>query len=209
MVPDDLHDFFVAGAGVAGALVGLLFVAISVSGNRLTPGEKSAPIHRIRAAASLTAFTNALTVSLFALIPGHKIAPTSISLGGVGLAFVLATLIALFRARLLWSRRMLDAAFVVGLAVAFTYQLIWGLRLSSHPDDAGTVNSIAVLVVIFFLVGVTRAWELIGGPAFGFTSQVVALVRHPHEPETENGGGSEVAGGGDGHRGGVDGGEAK
>jgi hypothetical protein len=180
MVPEDLHDFFVASAGVAGALIGLLFVAISVSGARMAPGEKSAPIHRIRAASALTSFTNALTVSLFALIPGQKIAWSAVAVAGTGLAFVIATLLSLIRVRLLWSRRVLDVVFLVGLAVAFVFQLIAGLRLAANPDLPGTVNTIAVLVVIFFLVGVSRAWELIGGPEFGFTHEISELIRHPH-----------------------------
>lgn len=67
MVPEEFHDFFVAAAGVAGALIGLLFVAISVVPG--TVGEAGRAVARLRPAAALSAFLNALVVSLLALVP--------------------------------------------------------------------------------------------------------------------------------------------
>jgi hypothetical protein len=35
----------------------------------------------------------------------------------------------------------------------------------AQPDDSGAVNTIAALVVVCFLIGVGRAWELISRPS--------------------------------------------
>jgi hypothetical protein len=177
MVPSSIRDFFTAGASVAGALIGLLFVAISVASDRLSRAATEGQLHRIRASGALTAFTNALAVSLFALIPGEKIGGAAVTLGSVGLAFVAAALLSLIRLRQVKWGTVRDGLFLIGLAVTFVFQLITGLDLTAHPGDSGAVNEIAVLVVVCFLVGIARAWELIGGPSIGITNEVTALVR--------------------------------
>ena len=81
-----------------------------------------------------------------------------------------------------------DALFLVGLVVVFVVQLIQGVDVIIQPGDAGAVNTIAVLVVICFLLGIFRAWELIGGPSFGFGREVTALVRdHRHGADDAGG----------------------
>jgi hypothetical protein len=172
-----LHDFFLGSAGVAGALIGLLFVAISVSGERLASRENASQILRIRAYAALTGFINALVVSLFALIPDGGIGTTSVVVAIIGLLFVMAALLSLIRVRHLRWATWRDALFLVGQSIVFVLQLIYGAELRGPSGNPGAANGIAFLVVACFLVGISRAWELIGGPSIGFTQEVVALVR--------------------------------
>jgi hypothetical protein len=180
MVPENVHDFFVACASVAGALIGLLFVAISVASDRLAREETQAQVHRIRAAAALSAFTDALAVSLFSLIPGQKIGPTAVATASAGIVFVAAALLSLISRHQLRRRVLLDVVFLAGLLVTFVVQLINGADVLARPGDSGAVYTIASMVVICFLIGIARAWELIGGPSIGITREVTALVRSHH-----------------------------
>ena len=188
MVPAGIRDFFAASAGVAGALIGLLFVAISVSAERLSRESTGDQLHRIRAVAALTAFTNALAVSLFSLIPGEKIGWTSVAVSVVGLTFVVAAMLSLFRLRVMRSPTVRDAVFLVGLAVVFVLQLLEGLSVIADPGNAGDVDTIAILVVTCFFIGIGRSWEVIGGPSIGITREVTKLVHGRDsgaEPEGE------------------------
>jgi uncharacterized membrane protein len=178
MAVEQFHDLFAASAGVAGALTGLLFVAISVAHERLGEGD-SAQVHRIGAAAALTAFTNALVVSLFGLVPGNEVGGAALAVAIIGLIFVAASLLSLWRVHRTGSlsSRARDALFLVSLAVTFVLQLLEGLAADRHPQHVGDVRALSILVIVCFLIGITRAWVLIGGPSIGITRELGALMR--------------------------------
>lgn len=193
MTPDDVKVFFQGSAGVAGALIGLLFVAISVSQERPS-GRGDTQLHRVRAAASLTSFTNALTVSLFALIPDEKLGPATLTVSILGLTFVIGSLLSMIRVRALRWQDARDLLFLAGLGAIFVVQLIMGAQLLADPNDGGAARTIAVLVVVCFLVGVARAWEMVGGPSIGLGNEIRARVRpdpEPHKPVVPSGIGSK------------------
>jgi hypothetical protein len=176
VTPDEFHDFLVAAGGVAGALIGLLFVAISVAPERLL-GERASQLHRVRASTALTAFTNALSVSLFALVPGVGLGGPAAVVAAVGLLFVAGSLVSLVRVRRTHPAELRDAGFLVGVAIVFGTQGWLGLRLVGDDGETGAARGVCILVIVCFLVGIARAWELIGGPSIGFRSQLVAALR--------------------------------
>jgi hypothetical protein len=172
----EFHDLFLASAGVGGTLIGLLFVAISVAHERLT-AQDSAQAHRVRASAALTAFTNALTISLFALVSGLEIGWTALIVAILGLLFVVASLMSLLRVRRSQPDELRDALFLVGLVVTFAVQFLAGLMAIRHRHDAGPVRTLAILVIVCFLIGIARSWELIGGPSIGLRHEIGAIAR--------------------------------
>ena len=176
MNTDSLQNFFLASAGVAGALIGLLFVAISVAGDRLAATAATA-VNRIRARAALTTFLNSLVVSLFALISTTSLGTAAMVTAIIGLRFVAGSMVSLLRRRLTRSN-LRDAAFLLALVAVLVRELIAGWSIAAHPHDEHGVQTIAVLVVLCFVIGVARAWELVGAPdPTGLGHETALLIR--------------------------------
>jgi hypothetical protein len=172
----EYHDFYVASASVAGALIGLLFVAISVRPERMED-EQETHAHRVRAQAALTAFINALAVSLFALLPDDLLGGTAVVVSIIGLMFVGGTLLSARRTRVAGTNLVRDELFVIGQMAVFVVQLIYGVNLTVHPHDGTARQTISILVIVCMLLGIARAWELIGGPDIGLIHETGVLLR--------------------------------
>jgi hypothetical protein len=184
MTDATFHDFFAAASAVVGALIGLLFVAISVSQERLAK-RGGAQSHRIRALGALTVFTNALTVSLFALIPGIHLGWPALITAVLGEVFVFASALSLYRLRREQPRGWRESFFLVGFAIVFAFQGVTGVGLIGNEESVGDVRGLAILVVVCSLGGIARSWELIGGPEIGLRREVVSTVRQRHQDPGE------------------------
>jgi len=175
MVPDSFHDFFVATAGVAGALIGLLFVALSVAQES---GADRQPIQRVRAGAAMSALIDALLISLFALLPDNDLSAAATVLAIVGLSSTAGLAIVLHGARL---RRGATRQWVLltGLLVLYVLQLVVAQRADGKVADADAVNDLGVLVIVFFAIGIARAWELVDAPETGLIGTLRSRRRPP------------------------------
>jgi hypothetical protein len=170
------REFFLASAGVAGGLIGLLFVAISVAPERVL-GPHASELHAVRAAAALTAFSNALTVSLFALVPGINPGGATTAVAIVGLLFIAGSLLRVIPAWRAGQVQLRDVSFLIGLLVVFVIQLIAAIGLNGRAHDPSDLQTVCILVVVCFLIGIARAWELVGGPSVNLTSQLAQRAR--------------------------------
>jgi hypothetical protein len=111
-----------------------------------------------------------------------------------GLLFVVASVLSLIRVRQVRWPTARDLAFLLGLGVTFVLQLLSGLDVVGHPGDSGMVNNLAIVVIVCFLIGIARAWELIGGPSIGIGHEVVALARRAEAARDGTPGSADGAG---------------
>ncbi len=152
MVPDAFHDFFVASAGVAGALIGLLFVAISVHPDQI--GESGDASVRFRPSAALAALLNPLLLSLLLLIPETGAGSGILSVGLVGIVAVLALLVGVFRELVHEPRGALarSVLLLLGQGAVYAVQVSLGVRLIRGEDPMAPLQTVCVLIIVLFAV---------------------------------------------------------
>jgi hypothetical protein len=174
VVPASYHDFFGSCATVAGALIGLLFVAISIFPQRLT-GDETSTEYQTKAGAAFSALTNTLIFSLIALLPGASFGTAVIALAATGLATTGSLIILLYREHKRFRLGRMVLPFV--LLILYGLQLANGIGLNQAPDDAGRVANQGVLAIGLFVFAISRAWQLVGAWDLSLLTTVAKMSR--------------------------------
>lgn len=177
MVPASFHDFFSGCASVAGALIGLLFVALSVSPEKLT-GDDARTEHQARAAAAFSALVNTLVIALVGLLPLASLGDAAVILSGAGLATTSGLVIVLYRE---FGRAIGrgDVRMLAILLVLYVLQLVNAVQLSNSQHDVAGVSRQGGLAILFFLFGIARSWQLVGARNISLASTVTAVMQRP------------------------------
>ena len=179
MVPESFHEFFVAAAGASGALVGLMFVAISVT--RQNPLEAEArAVDRVRASSALISLLTPLLLALIALLPGTGFGKSSAIIGALGILYAASAVRRLATAGGTVWERVRSVSILVGFVAVMVVDVLFGIVLWVRPDDSAAVDSIAVTVIASIGLGISRAWELVGGQATSALGSIGDLVRRDH-----------------------------
>ena len=173
MVPLSFHDFFSGCATIAGALIGLLFVALSVTSETLS-GENARTDHQVRAGAAFSALVNTMVIALFALLPTIDLGTVALIVAAAGLGTTAALIFALVREDKRIGRG--DLYMFLVLLVLYALQLANALQLEHTPRKVSLVVNQGVLAVLFFLFGIARSWQLVGARDTSLTSTVSALI---------------------------------
>ena len=175
MVPGDFIPFFTTLASVGATLFGLIFVVISIK-PEVTHAETTSVMHQIQVASSYSALLNPLVISLLALLPHATIDTITIIMSAIGLGNTLVMGIFLLRDSRDRVKKLPHAFFLlVGFAL-FGFETFYATQLNSASGDSSTLYNLAIMLVLIYLYGITRAWDLIGVRQFHIQEVLSPLI---------------------------------
>jgi hypothetical protein len=166
-MPAEFETFFLASSGASAALIGLLFVAVSIAPEKVFGSD---------AEAVFTALANVFFISMASLIPGIKIGivVTIIAIPSAVQTLALLTLVKHWRAQTIVYR---GVVLFLGSALIYALELAIGIQLWGTPGNRGSLDGLLELILGAYAIGLGRAWELLGAPRSGFISTVAGLIR--------------------------------
>ena len=162
MVPAEYANYFIASTGASAALLGLLFVSVSIAPERIF-GEAAQAGHQALALSAFTALANAFFISLSGLIPHVTFADFVIAAGIIAMSQSLS----LLRGARGWVRdRRLIRGITLLVAGVTIYggEIVLGIQLLGASNPGPLLTPMLELILAVFAIGLVRAWELLGAP---------------------------------------------
>ena len=175
MVPPAFETFFLASSGASAALIGLLFVAVSVAPERVF-GSQADAVRQAQALSAFTALANVFFISMASLVPDIAIGIV-VTIVAIPASLQTLALLALFnhwRADGIVYRGLV---LFLGSAAIYAFELVLGIQLWASPQSTGALTGLLELILGAYAVGLGRAWELLGGPRGGLLAALASLAR--------------------------------
>lgn len=195
MVPGDFVPFFTTMAGAGATLFGLIFVVISIR-PEVTRSDTTYLMRQVQVASSYSALLNPLAISLIALLPRETIDTITIIMSILGLINTITMGILLLRYSKSEVKKLPHGFFLLVGLVMFSVEIFYGIRLASVPGDSSALHNLAILLVLIYLYGVARAWDLVGARPFHIREALIPLTSNGREqnPSDEPHGESQKGG---------------
>ena len=154
MVPGVYDAYFATLATAAAALIGLLFVAVSVRDDTIF-GPNAMPGGEALAITAFTGLVNSFVVSLLGLIP-------KVNIGEPAVIMAVISIVAIVRLqrRLRTGRNPLVLAITL---LVYTAQLGFGVLLLVDPHNSDQLINLSIIVSVTLIVSLQRAWSLLKG----------------------------------------------
>ncbi|HMD88091.1 MAG TPA: hypothetical protein VKF38_02915 [Anaerolineaceae bacterium] len=185
MVPSDYSTFFITMAGVGATLFGLIFVAVSIAPESFAT-EKATLDRQVKATAAYTALLNPLIISLFALVPHLQIGIAVIAASLISLANTFALTLSLLQNAEQRYERVRHSLFILAGFTLYGYEVYFAVRLLQFPQEIFGFFGLANMLIIIYIFGVIRAWELIGIRQFRVKNWVDAFKADKQYGNKEN-----------------------
>ena len=79
------------------------------------------------------------------------------------------------------------------LSLAFGFELGGGIELIGTPASTGGAQVVCNVLVVLLLIGIARAWELVGNRDTGIIASIAVLAGHQRQDEEAAGGAASPA----------------
>ena len=175
MVTPEFQAFFLASSGASAALIGLLFVGVSIDPVRVF-GEKADARRQAQAVSAFSALVNAFFISMTSLIPGIIVGlvVTIVSIASSLQLLGLLVRVPPDRGGLVPSLR--GGFLFLASAAIYGTELYLGIQLWIKPTETAALTGLLEVLLGAYAIGLGRAWQLLGAPRVGLISFALDLV---------------------------------
>lgn len=175
MVPAEFQTFFLASAGASAALIGLLFVGVSIAPERVF-GDQADHRRQAQAISAFSALANVFFISMASLIPRITLGAVVTIVAAVSALQLLGLLVRVPQRISNPIEALRGAVLFLASAAIYGAELFLGMILWSRSGDTGAVDGLLQVILGAYAIGLGRAWQLLGAPRIGLLSYALDVI---------------------------------